>query len=285
MLERILKPSTKDTSNIRRSMKRSREDTVIPPTEKKPNIIQTVIKERPCTVKVETATKMEKSKIDPVNEVEPSHFDDDDDMDFSMLDDDENQFDNNESNSAEMKLSESNAMVKAAQIKAEILKKQETNYDNLLSSWENTYSNDNDEYDDLLSSIDVDEASITNSVQNKSTLRFWYWDAYEDPTKFPGKVFLFGRMPSENNPREFKSVCITVENVDRSLYLLPRKYALDPITLEETDIEVTIGEIYQEFNEYCQHSFKSKKVEKHFAFHVPGVKVPQSSEYLHVSIS
>lgn len=283
MLERILKPSTKDTSHSRRSIKRSREDTDIPPAEKRPNITQAMIKETVPKVKEKVASTMETLNIDQITEAEPSHFHHDDDMDFSMLDDDENQFGNDESKSTEMKPDEANA--KFEHIKAELLKKGNENYANLLSSWENECTNDNDDDDALLGSIDVDEASNTNSVQNKSTLRFWYWDAYEDPTKFPGKVFLFGRMPSESNPREFKSVCITVENVERSLHLLPRKYALDPITLEETDKEVTISDIYNEFNEYCQHSFKSKKVEKHFAFHVAGVKVPQTSEYLHVCIS
>lgn len=262
-------------------MKRSREDTIIPPAEKKPNIGQVMIKDTTSKVKQELALTKTTSNIEPITEFEPSHLHDDDDMDFSMLDDDENQFGNDESKSAEMKPDES----KAKQIKAELLKKGEEHYAKILSSLEDACLNDNDEDDVLLGSIDVDEASIMNSVQNKSTLRFWYWDAYEDPNKFPGKVFLFGRMPSESNPREFKSVCITVENVQRSLYLLPRKYALDPITLEETDNEVTINDIYHEFNEYCPHSFKSKKVEKHFAFHVPGVKVPQTSEYLHVGIS
>lgn len=284
MLERILKPSTKETSNIRRSMKRSREDTIIPPAEKKPNITHTIFKESEPKVKEEVATAMETSNIVSSTEFEPPHFHDDDEMDFSILDDDENQFGNVESQSAKMKPYETNH-AKAEQIKAELLKKAEKNYANLLSSWENAYPNDNDEDDALLGSIDVDEASVTKSVQDKSTLRFWYWDAYEDPTKFPGKVFLFGRMPCDNNPKEFKSVCITVENVERSLYLLPRKYALDSITLEETGKEVTIGEIYHEFNEYCKHSFRSKKVEKHFSFHVPGVKVPQTSEYLHVCIT
>lgn len=283
MLERILKPSTKDTSNIRRSTKRSREDTVIPPAEKKPHITHTMIKETAPHVEEEIAPLMETSNIDPITEVELSHFHDDNDMDFSMLDNDENQFGDVESNSAETKPDEATAKVE--KFKTELLNKQNKNYAELLSKWENACPNDNDADDALLGSIDFDEATITNSEQNKSTLRFWYWDAYEDPTKFPGKVFLFGRMPSENNLREFKSVCITVENVERSLYLLPRKYALDPITLEETDNDVTIGEIYHEFNEYCHHSFKSKKVDKHFAFHIPGVKVPQTSEYLHVGIS
>lgn len=295
MLERILKPSSRDTSNVRRSMKRSREETIVPPPEKKAHVLPVAVKKEATVVKKEplnetvakplTSTKVEvdvkKENQLPNGNVE-FNDDVDDEMDFSMLDDDENQFGMDVPESAEIKSNEISA--KAEQIKADFLRKEKENYANLLTSWENTCLNDNDEDDALLGSIDVDVASIATNVDNKSTMKFWYWDAYEDPNKFPGKVFLFGRMPMENNPREFKSVCITIENVERSLFLLPRKYALDPNTWEETSKEVTMGDVYQEFNDYCPHTFKSKRIEKHFAFNVPGVKVPQTSEYLQVRV-
>lgn len=58
--------------------------------------------------------------------------------------------------------------------------------------------------------------------------------------------------------------------------------ALDPITKQPTNKEVDFNDVYAEFNDYLPHDFKCRRIEKHFAFNVPGVKVPQTSEYLQV---
>lgn len=287
MLERILKPSTKDQSNIRRSMKRSREETIVRQNDIEASKKIEMIAETP---KIEKKVEIKKEPQTPnvtqtiKAEVGVTDFNDDD-MDFSMLDDDENQFGVNASEPSENKVNKATP-AKAESIKADMIRKEKENYANLLTSWEQTSMmvDEDDEDDALLGSIDVEnaQASIANNVKDKTTMKFWYWDAHEDPHKFPGTVFLFGRMPMENNPNEFKSVCITVENVDRLLYLLPRKYKLDPITMGETNEEVTMNDVYTEFNEHCKHTFKSKIVKKHFAFNVPGVNVPQTSQYMHI---
>lgn len=137
-----------------------------------------------------------------------------DDMDFSILEDDENQF-----------VSDN---LKTEQLKKEIAAKELQNYESILSNWEsigNNVNGDLDEEDALIGSIDA-ETMVSNddSGSNKTTLKFWFWDAWEEPIKFPGKVFLFGRAPAENNPKEFRSVCVTVESVERNLYVLPRKF-------------------------------------------------------------
>lgn len=137
-----------------------------------------------------------------------------DDMDFSILEDDENQF-----------VSDN---LKAEQLKKEIAAKELQNYESILSNWESIGNNENgdlDEDDALLGSIDADAmTSADDSASNKKTLKFWFWDAWEDPIKLPGKVFLFGRVPAVNNPNEFRSGCVTIENVERNLYVLPRKF-------------------------------------------------------------
>lgn len=224
MLERLLKPTSKDQSGIRRSMKRPRDETS--PTEIKmestpAKIANSHVAENGTTkhipVKPEPVTPSVKDNIDvEMNELN------DDDMDFSMLDDEENQFSEQMADTSTS--NESNVNVE--QIKAELVKKENENYAKLLSNWENTFANENDADDELLGSIDVDttQSSITSSVDGKTAMKFWYWDAYEDPIKLPGKIFLFGKMASDQNPKEFKSVCITVEDAQRCLYLLPRKY-------------------------------------------------------------
>lgn len=227
MLERLLKPTvngdSKEQSNVRRSMKRPRDE--ISPIDIKPDIdplsecnqipsISANGTEKKHPIKMEPSTPSAKKNETESNELP------DVDMDFSILDDEENQFNEHETSVIE----ESN--IKAEQIKAEFLKKETENFEKLMSNWENNFTNENDEDDELLGSIDVDAAqtAVQSTVDGKSTLRFWYWDAYEDPIKLPGKIYLFGKMVSDKNPKEFKSVCITVENVNRCLYFLPRKY-------------------------------------------------------------
>lgn len=218
MLERLMKPGTKNQSSTRQSLKRPRDDNspaaskpVIDSTPAKPRVESNVIeKNNPLKPGPETPSVPE-----PVNDMDISGFHDDD-MDFSMLDDEENQFDDTAISKEKI--------AKAEQIKADLMKKESENYAKLLSNWENP--NEDDDDDALLGSIDVDAAqiSIASTVDGKSTMKFWYWDAYEDTIKFPGKIYLFGKMVSNQNPKEYKSVCITVENVDRCLYLLPREY-------------------------------------------------------------
>lgn len=217
------KSDAKDQSNVRRSMKRPRDETS--PVETKPKIDSTPAKVHESHVTTNGTDKSHATvKLEPVtpcvtNDVEMNELNDDD-LDFSMLDDEENQF------SGKVAEASNESKLKAEQIKADFLKKENESYAKLLSNWENSFADEKDDDDELLGLIDVDgtQASITNSVDGKSAMKFWYWDAYEDPIKLPGKIFLFGKIVSDQNPNEFKSVCITIENVNRCLYLLPRQY-------------------------------------------------------------
>lgn len=226
MLERLLKKNANDSiSNdqsaaSRRQMKRPRDETS--PVETKTDIDSMPAKVHIPHIKMNDVEKPNQIKVEPVTPSVKKNDFDGDDMDFSMLDDEENQFDEQMDTSAS---NESN--VKAEQIKIDLIKKENECYAQLFSNWEsNSFANENDDDDALLGSIDVDAAqiSIANTVDGKSSMKFWYWDAYEDPFKMPGKIFLFGKIVSDQNPKEFKSVCVTVENVNRCLYLLPRKY-------------------------------------------------------------
>lgn len=236
MLERLLKPSpmqnggsSKDASNDRRSIKRPHNE--ISPTDTKPTIDRTPASaNRHSTngmangepIKSEPQTPTIKMQDLSMSELQ------DDDMDFSMLDDEENQFNEEKvTESAAPSISAEASAEKAKQIKEELMKKENETYAKLLSNWENDDAiNGTDADDELLGSFDVDaaQAMVTSNVDGSSALKFWYWDAYEDPIKLPGKIFLFGKMVSDKNPKEYKSVCLTVENVNRCLYVLPRKF-------------------------------------------------------------
>lgn len=43
-----------------------------------------------------------------------------------------------------------------------------------------------------------------------------------------------------------------------------------------------MDDVHAEFGQIFPQSFKCRPATKHFAFHVPGVTVPQTSEYLNV---
>lgn len=63
---------------------------------------------------------------------------------------------------------------------------------------------------------------------------------------------------------------------------------LDPVTLEQTDQEVTIMDMYQEFNgtianELGLKEFKSRKATKNYCFNLPDI--PAQCDYLEVKYS
>ncbi|CRK86812.1 CLUMA_CG000643, isoform A [Clunio marinus] len=145
-----------------------------------------------------------------------------------------------------------------------------------------------------LQGIDFD-AEIKEVDENidwsTETMKFYYLDAWADANNRPGEVYLFGKIevPGGNNQQTtYNSICVRIENVDRTLFLLPRSHVYNLRTKSETDKEVTISDVYEEFEgrileELKLSSFKSRKVFKSFAFTVPGVDVPIESEYLEVS--
>ncbi|XP_075053924.1 DNA polymerase alpha catalytic subunit [Mixophyes fleayi] len=142
--------------------------------------------------------------------------------------------------------------------------------------------------------------SVTNEVQVDSSLlplvtdedgdqvfRFYWLDAYEDQYNQPGVVYLFGKVWIES-AETYVSCCVSVKNIERTIYLLPREMRLDLSSGKDLGVPVTMMNVYQEFNDriadkYRIMKFKSKKVEKNYAFEIPDV--PASSEYLEVRYS
>ncbi|CAG4963801.1 unnamed protein product [Parnassius apollo] len=129
----------------------------------------------------------------------------------------------------------------------------------------------------------------TNSNGEK-VFKFYWLDAWEDRFVKPGVVYLFGKtyVDPSNKQAGCVSCCLVVKNVNRQLFLLPREYKLDPVTLEPTDQEVTMMDMYQEFNETVAgelglKEFKSRKVTKSYCFNLPDI--PAQCDYLEVKYS
>ncbi|CAG2056090.1 unnamed protein product, partial [Timema podura] len=148
-----------------------------------------------------------------------------------------------------------------------VLDKVQVTEEQLLAGWE-TMQGSGKQDTSFLSDIELDphRLPLTTTESGEKVFRFFWWDAYEDFFKQPGVVFLFGK--------------IWIESAS--------SYHFDMSKNISTGKEVTLLDVYQEFNEkvatkYKIFQFKSRKVEKKYGFDV--AEVPLSSEYLEVRYS
>lgn len=134
--------------------------------------------------------------------------------------------------------------------------------------------------------IDSSQLPLTTTEEGDQVLRFYWLDAYEDYYKQPGTVYLFGKVWIES-AQTHVSCCVTVRNIERRIYLLPRRKRMNLKTKEETE-NVTMIDVYQEFNSKVSArfkilQFKSRMIKKKYAFE--NYEVPEESEYLEVRYS
>ncbi|XP_056289495.1 DNA polymerase alpha catalytic subunit isoform X2 [Pseudoliparis swirei] len=134
--------------------------------------------------------------------------------------------------------------------------------------------------------VDSSQLPLVEGAEGEQVFRFYWLDAFEDPYNKPGVVYLFGKVWIES-AQSHVSCCVTVKNIERTMYFLPREYKINTKTEEVTDTPVGIMDVYQEFNELSEKfrimKFKSKKVEKSYAFEIPDVST--QCEYLEVRYS
>ncbi|XP_006835733.1 PREDICTED: DNA polymerase alpha catalytic subunit [Chrysochloris asiatica] len=135
--------------------------------------------------------------------------------------------------------------------------------------------------------VDSSHLPLVKGADEDQVFQFYWLDAYEDQYNQPGVVFLFGKVWIES-ARTHVSCCVMVKNIERTLYFLPREMKIDKNTGKETGTPVTMKDVYDEFDEktavkYKLMKFKSKIVEKNYAFEIPDV--PEKSEYLEVKYS
>ncbi|WAR28490.1 DPOLA-like protein [Mya arenaria] len=90
-------------------------------------------------------------------------------------------------------------------------------------------------------------------------------------TNESGVVYLFGKVWVET-AQVHVSCCVTVRNIERQLFMLPRPTKMCLKTNTDTGFEVTLMEVYSEFSE--------KKISKNYAFEI--VDVPAESDYLEI---
>ncbi|CAH2220565.1 DNA polymerase alpha catalytic subunit isoform X1 [Pelobates cultripes] len=134
------------------------------------------------------------------------------------------------------------------------------------------------EFDDGDFDEPMEEDNVAVALQSTDDIK-------EDDSKCV--VYLFGKVWIES-ANTYVSCCVSVKNIERTIYLLPRETRMQLSSGKDTGTPVTMMHVYQEFNEciadkYKIMKFKSKKVEKNYAFEIPDV--PARSEYLEVRYS
>ncbi|XP_066455954.1 DNA polymerase alpha catalytic subunit [Eleutherodactylus coqui] len=146
-----------------------------------------------------------------------------------------------------------------------------------------------DEKQSVVNEVQVDSSllPLVTGEDGDQVFRFYWLDAYEDQYNQPGVVYLFGKVWIES-AETYVSCCVSIKNIERMVYLLPRETRIQLPSGKDTGVPVTMMNVYQEFNDgiadkYKIMKFKSKKVEKNYAFEIPDV--PASSEYLEVRYS
>ena len=129
---------------------------------------------------------------------------------------------------------------------------------------------------------------LVANAEGEQVLRLYWLDAYEDPFRHPGTVWLFGKVYIEK-AKAFVSCCLTVRNVKRQVFLLKRENRYDGRSQKEVEgHEVSMDDVYKEFNEkvaerYKIAEFRTKTSEKLYAFE--HVDVPNKADYLEVQYS
>jgi DNA polymerase alpha subunit A len=135
--------------------------------------------------------------------------------------------------------------------------------------------------------VDAGDLPLTEGKDGKKVFRMYWLDAYEDPFKHPGTVWLFGKIYIES-AKAHVSCCLTVRNIQRQIFLVKRDERFDVKKKVSTGDDVGMKDVYDEFNgriadRYKIHEHKSKVTEKKYAFE--HLDVPESAQFLEVQYS
>lgn len=212
LLDSILKP--KPTITIKKVVEKSKESTGKTDTGKQGlasvKAIDTVTAE--MAIKNISDKLVEKSSVVVETPLDGNEFPDDD-IDFNGLQDNNSQFEE-----VKYDVIDGNKISPKIFLQSKAApEKHADGLQTLLRNWEQICQMDNFEEE----TTNVENSYSLNMTGKEDTIRFWYWEAWEDSNKCPGEVFIFGRT------LENKSICVRVGKIDRVLYLLPRKYVSD----------------------------------------------------------
>lgn len=146
-----------------------------------------------------------------------------------------------------------------------------------LQSWEKVNMSDTQVAEDTSANAAPDKLNV---LEEDGSLRMWWFDAYERREK--GQVYLFGKALNKAT-NTYVSCCVTVKNIQRNIFVLPRPYKLDK-SGKSTDENVDIAAVHDEIDKVRTRAritkWACKPVERKYAFEEPNV--PQEGEYLKI---
>ncbi|WKX92015.1 hypothetical protein Q1695_010220 [Nippostrongylus brasiliensis] len=99
----------------------------------------------------------------------------------------------------------------------------------------------------------------------QQVIRMYWLDAYEDPVKHSGTVYMFGRVNVGGD--KWASCCVTVKNIFRQVFFLPRetKFVRGMNTNEPVKDDDVLEEIKNVIKRHCgTSSFKCRQAKKKF---------------------
>ena len=112
-------------------------------------------------------------------------------------------------------------------------------------------------------------ASTISALEEDGSFRFFWIDYLEHE----GVLYFIGKT-LDKNTKSYVSCCVTVTNLQRNLFVLPRPYQLDDQGFE-TDIVPDMPAVWKDFDQVRKKAgikgWKAKFVQRKYAFGEPGV--------------
>ena len=112
-------------------------------------------------------------------------------------------------------------------------------------------------------------ASTISALEEDGSFRFFWLDYLEHE----GVLYFIGKT-LDKNTKSYVSCCVTVTNLQRNLFVLPRPYQLDDQGFE-TDIVPDMPAVWKDFDQVRKKAgikgWKAKFVKRKYAFGEPGV--------------
>ena len=112
-------------------------------------------------------------------------------------------------------------------------------------------------------------ASTISALEDDGSFRFFWLDYLEHE----GVLYFIGKTLDKNS-KSYVSCCVTVANLQRNLFVLPRPYQLDDQGFE-TDIVPDMPAVWKDFDQVRKKAgikgWKAKFVQRKYAFGEPGV--------------
>lgn len=134
--------------------------------------------------------------------------------------------------------------------------------------------------------VDSSHLPLVTDSAGDQVLRLYWLDAFEDAFKQPGVVYLFGKVYVEN-AKSYVSCCVTVKDIERRIFVLPRVKRVNLKTNEQLSEEVTMPMVHAEFSKMAEKNkidqFRAMKVKKKYAFEK--MDVPVEADYLEIRYS